>query len=78
MHFSLVHGAEAGLPVELAVPSARLALQSEVMTDTRIVALEQFDEHHDNESVSKPIRNVSLMLTMLWFDHEYSKKKISF
>ena len=45
--FSLVYGAEAVLPVELVVPSARLALQSEVLCDTRIPALEQLDEHRD-------------------------------
>ena len=47
MPFSLVYGVEVVLLVELAFPTARLVLQSEIMTDTRIAALGQLDEHRD-------------------------------
>ena len=45
--FSLVYGAEAVLPVELAVPSARIAMQSELLHDSRPIALESLEEHRD-------------------------------
>ena len=43
--FLLVYGAEVVLPTELAIESARMAPQSEVLYDLRPSALEVLDEH---------------------------------
>ncbi|KAF7152592.1 hypothetical protein RHSIM_Rhsim01G0144000 [Rhododendron simsii] len=45
--FSLVYGAEAVLPPEIAIPSARVALRSEVFHDARPSELEALDERRD-------------------------------
>ncbi|XP_028123698.1 uncharacterized protein LOC114320834 [Camellia sinensis] len=45
--FSLVYGTEAILPVEIAIPSARMALRSEVTPDSRSYELEILDERRD-------------------------------
>lgn len=45
--FSLVYGTEAVLPVEIAVPSARMALRSEALSNLRPAELEALDERRD-------------------------------
>lgn len=45
--FSLVYGTEAVLPVELAVPSAIIALSHGLIPDPRHVQFEALDEHRD-------------------------------
>lgn len=45
--FSLVYGTEVVLPLEIAIPFARMSLQSEVLQDTRPSELEALDERRD-------------------------------
>lgn len=45
--FSLVYGTEVVLPLEITVPSARMALQSEMLHDVRTSELEALDERRD-------------------------------
>ena len=55
MPFSLVYGAKAVLPIKLAVESARMALQSEVLHDPRPSALEALDESRDKAQTNLKI-----------------------
>ena len=45
--YSLVYGAEVILPVELAVPSARIALAHHLLPNSRYVQLERLDKRRD-------------------------------
>ena len=45
--FSLVYKTEVVLPVEIAVPSARMVLRSGVLHEARRQELEALDENHD-------------------------------
>ncbi|GMP90322.1 hypothetical protein CsSME_00041503 [Camellia sinensis var. sinensis] len=45
--FSLVYGTETVFPVEIAIPSARMVLRSEVTQDSRSSELEILDERRD-------------------------------
>ena len=45
--FSLVYGTEAVLPLEIAVPSVRIALKSNIDPDARYQQLEELDERRE-------------------------------
>lgn len=50
--YALVYGSEAVLPVEILVPSVRMALSAHLIPDARVVDLEALDEKRDKAAVN--------------------------